>query len=112
MKHNGTFFGAENGRDIQVTGPKLSSASQTASMATVEAAAATIDPGPWITGAIEGGTTRLGLGDNKLRVGEALLFEYGYVHEVPRTIDVVFKFVYDSAVLEPLPVQPAGGALD
>ena len=64
----------------------------------------------WIAGAKDGGTTRLGLGDAKLRAGEAVLFEYGYVHDAPRTLDTVFKFVYDPAILEPLPLQPGGGA--
>jgi hypothetical protein len=106
----GSYFGAENGRDIDITGPKTTSGSEAAAMAAEEPPPKAIDPTPWIAGATDGGTTRLGLGDLKLRAGEAVVFDYGYVHEAPRAIDVVFKFVYDPAVLEPLAFQPGGGA--
>jgi hypothetical protein len=32
-------------------------------------------------------------------------FSYAYAHDVPRSIDVVFKYVYDPAVFEPMPVE-------
>ncbi|HET7692547.1 MAG TPA: Ig-like domain-containing protein [Gemmatimonadota bacterium] len=110
MARDLTYFGAESGRDIKVTLPVGLAAAEAEGMMASEMAPTMIDPSSWISGATDAGTTPLGLGSLRLREGEGVVFEYAYAHEVDRSIDVVFKFVFDSRVFEPLPLQPGFGA--
>jgi hypothetical protein len=105
MRHGVNFFGAENGKDINVTGPKIIGAGAQA-LTTQLAASLGFNPVElWLQNAIDDGTTRVPLDAAAFRQTDVVSLSYAYAHDVPRTIDVVFKYVYDPAVFEPLPVE-------
>ncbi|MGH7572677.1 MAG: hypothetical protein ACREMK_12690, partial [Gemmatimonadota bacterium] len=110
MKHSGIFFGTENGRNIEVTGPK----GGTQALAETGVSAATLGFDPkleWLDGARGSGTTQIPLDATAFRSAESVVFEYAYAHETPRSIDIVFKYVFDPAVFEPLSVEPGVAGL-
>ncbi|MFN2383634.1 MAG: hypothetical protein ABR559_05155, partial [Gemmatimonadota bacterium] len=107
MARAGAYFGAENGRVINVTGPKLLATAE-ASDGTASTSEAVLDPSTWLVGARDGRTTRFGFGGDATPL-EAFAVEYGYEHEVPRALDVVLKFAYDPALLEVQPRRTGSG---
>jgi len=108
MANSGAFFGAENGREIFVSGAKLLSTLGGGP----EVGTSPLSPettGSWTAGAEDAGETALPLGRAALEGGGAVL-EYTYHHAVPRDLDVVLAFTYDPDVVEPLPPRPGPGA--
>jgi len=105
MRRSVNFFGAENGEDINVTGPKIVGGG--AQALTGEGLASLgFDPAQlWLQNAVDDGTTRIPLDAVAFRQTDVVSFSYAYAHDAPRSIDMVFKYVYDPAIFEPLPVE-------
>lgn len=110
MAKSGTFFGAENGRDILISGPKGG-----AQAAFAPVAALTLNAGmvaQWVSNAEDGGTSSLPIAPDALRSKGSIVLEYSYDHDAARAIDIVFRFTFDPQMVEALPVEPAEGAAD
>lgn len=105
MRRSVNFFGAENGKDINVTGPKIVGGGAEA-LTGESIVSLGFDPAQlWLQNASDDGTTRIPLDAAAFRQTDVVSLSYAYAHDVPRSIDVVFKYVYEPTVFEPLPIE-------